>query len=90
MNGSFQVRTSSQGPLSDVGLRIRSERAVTLLRTLKSCYWQAFQFTSICDARMDTAMPNVQPQYPIEIDGIAFVSVFDDRIKALRVISRSI
>jgi hypothetical protein len=31
------------------------------------------------------AMPNVQPQYPIEIDGIAFVSVFDDRIKALRV-----
>jgi hypothetical protein len=30
------------------------------------------------------AMPNVQPQKPIEIDGIAFVSVFDDRIKALR------
>ena len=31
------------------------------------------------------AMPNVQPQYPIENDGIAFVSVFDDRIKALRI-----
>jgi len=30
------------------------------------------------------AMPNVQPQNPIEIDGVAFVSVFDDRIKALR------
>jgi hypothetical protein len=35
------------------------------------------------------AMPNVQPQYPIESDGIAFVSVFDDRTKALRVIDRS-
>jgi hypothetical protein len=31
------------------------------------------------------AMPNVQPQNPIEIDGIAFVSVFDDRIKTLRI-----
>jgi hypothetical protein len=30
------------------------------------------------------AMPNVQPQNPIELDGIAFVSAFDDRIKALR------
>ena len=30
------------------------------------------------------AMPNVQPQNPIEIDGVAFVSVLDDRIKALR------
>jgi hypothetical protein len=31
------------------------------------------------------AMPNVQPQNPIEIEGMAFVSVFDDRIKALRI-----
>ena len=30
------------------------------------------------------AMPNVIPQNPIEIDGIAFVADFDDRIKALR------
>src|SRR3984893_2111645 len=30
------------------------------------------------------AMPNVLPQNPIEIDGIAFVADFDDRIKALR------
>lgn len=30
------------------------------------------------------AMPNVIPQNPIEVDGIAFVAAFDDRIKALR------
>jgi hypothetical protein len=30
------------------------------------------------------AMPNVQPQNAIEIDGIVFVSVFDPRIQALR------
>jgi hypothetical protein len=30
------------------------------------------------------AMPNVQPQNSIDIEGVAFVSVFDDRIKALR------
>ena len=30
------------------------------------------------------AMPNVLPHNPIEIDGIAFVADFDDRIKALR------
>ena len=30
------------------------------------------------------AMPSVLPQNPIEIDGIAFVADFDDRIKALR------
>ena len=31
------------------------------------------------------AMPNVLPQNPIEIEGMAFVSVFDNRIKALRI-----
>ena len=31
------------------------------------------------------AMPNVHLQYPIESDGIAFVSVFDDRTRAPRV-----
>jgi hypothetical protein len=30
------------------------------------------------------AMPNIIPQTPIEIGGIAFVADFDDRIKALR------